>query len=51
MNQIQFTQQLHLQHQEQVAYLFYEAIPLKVKHLWFYAKTKEQAVKLLVAME
>ncbi|WP_336757900.1 GNAT family N-acetyltransferase [Paenibacillus sp. USHLN196] len=47
MNQIEITQQLHVQQHEQVAHLFYEAFPLKVKHLWFYAKTKEQAVKLL----
>ncbi|MEK4526816.1 MULTISPECIES: GNAT family N-acetyltransferase [Paenibacillus] len=47
MNQIQITQQLNAQQQEQVAPLFYEAFPLKVTHLWFYAKTKKQAVELL----
>lgn len=47
MNQIELTSKLNLQQQEHVANLFYEAFPLKVKHLWFYAKTKEQAVELL----
>lgn len=47
MKQIEITQQLNPQQQEQVANLFYEAFPLKVKHLWFHAKTKEQAVELL----
>ncbi|MET1173298.1 GNAT family N-acetyltransferase [Paenibacillus amylolyticus] len=47
MNQIQITQQVNAQQQEQVAHLFYEAFPLKVTHLWFYAKTKKQAVELL----
>ncbi|WFR61166.1 GNAT family N-acetyltransferase [Paenibacillus amylolyticus] len=47
MNQIQLTAQLNAKQQEQVAYLFYEAFPLKVKYLWFYVKTKKQAVQLL----
>ncbi|MGN7413005.1 GNAT family N-acetyltransferase [Paenibacillus sp. SAF-068] len=47
MNEIQIKQQLNAKQQEQVAYLFYEAFPLKVKYLWFYAKTKKQAVQLL----
>ncbi|WP_018884444.1 GNAT family N-acetyltransferase [Paenibacillus massiliensis] len=47
MNQIEITSKLNPQQQEQVANLFYEAFPLKVKHLWFYAKTREQAVELL----
>lgn len=47
MNQIEITSKLNPQQQEQVANLFYEAFPLKVKYLWFYAKTREQAVELL----
>lgn len=47
MKQIEITSKLNPQQQEQVASLFYEAFPLKVRYLWFYAKTKEQAVELL----
>ncbi|WP_170947999.1 GNAT family N-acetyltransferase [Paenibacillus sp. 7516] len=47
MDQIEITSELNLQQQEQVANLFYEAFPLKVKYLWFFTKTREQAVELL----
>lgn len=47
MNLVELTSKLNLQQQKHVANLFYEAFPLKVKYLWFYAKTKEQAVELL----
>lgn len=48
MEQIEITMKLKPKQQEQVANLFYEAFPLKVKYLWFFAKTREQALEILV---
>ncbi|QOS79538.1 GNAT family N-acetyltransferase [Paenibacillus sp. JNUCC31] len=47
MEQIEIAMKLNPQQQEQVANLFYDAFPLKVKYLWFFAKSREQAVELL----
>ena len=47
MKPIEITQKLNPKQQEQVVCLYYEAFPLKVKHLWFRTKTKDQTIELL----